>query len=356
MRRRWIIVLGLVGVLLVGAGVGVYRYGAEYGWWARPTVHDAPEAEPAEVEEYVSGLHLPFDLAFLPDGSALVTERESFKLRMVSPDGELTDVRTIEDVAREGADQAGLQGVAVSPTYEQDGWIYIYFTAEEGSRVARLKLDSTAPPETILDGIPRGDIHNGGRIRFGPDGMLYVTTGEAGDKPRAQDRDDLGGKILRVTPDGDPAPGNPFEDSPVYAWGLRDPQGLAWDEDGQLYASEFGHNNLDELNRIEPGANYGWPEVEGQGGEPDYTDPVATWKPADASPSGITYHDGQIWIACLRGERLYRINTDGSDAEQLLTNDYGRLRLVTEAPDGSLWVLTNNHAGPDYDKILRVTP
>lgn len=345
----------MVGVLVIAAGVGVYRYGAEYGWWARPTVHDAPEVEPAAVETVVSGLHVPFDLAFLPDGSALVTERESGRLLRVTGDRRLTEVRTIDEMS-DNASQAGLQGVAVSPTYEKDGWIYVYFTAEEDSRVARLKLGSDVPPEPILTGIPKGDIHNGGRIRFGPDGMLYVTTGEAGDKSRAQDRDDLGGKILRVTPDGDPAPGNPLDDSPVYAWGLRDPQGIAWDEQGQLYASEFGHNNLDELNRIEPGANYGWPEVEGTGGEPDYTDPVATWKPADASPSGIAFHDGQVWIACLRGERLYRINTDGSSAEQLLTHDFGRLRLVTEAPDGSLWVLTNNRTGPEYDAILRVTP
>ena len=354
-RVRWrrILVSGLA-VLLVGVSVGVYSYGSFFGWWARPTVHDAPEAQPAAVEPLVSGLHVPWDLAFLPDGSALVTERLTGRLRMVTPDGQLKEVRTIHEIGQP-ADFGGLQGVAVSPSYQQDGWIYLYYTAEQDSRVVRLRLDSSAPPEPILTGIPRGDIHNGGRIRFGPDGMLYVTTGEADVRAKAQDLNDLGGKILRITPDGDPAPGNPIAGSPVYSWGLRDPQGLAWDEDGQLYASDFGHHNLDELNRIEPGANYGWPEVEGTGGEPDFTDPIATWKPADASPSGITYYDGQIWIACLRGQRLYRIDTDGSSAEQLLTGQYGRLRLVTAAPDGSLCVLTNDRTGPDYDLILRVT-
>lgn len=355
MRWRWILAAG-AAIVLVVAGVVVYRTGANYGWWARPTVHDAPEAEPADVETVASGLHVPWDVAFLPDGSALVTERITGKLRKVSPDGEVTDVRTI-DIRIEGADQAGLQGIAVSPTYAKDGWIYLYYTAEDDSRVVRTTLDPDAPLEPIITGIPRGDIHNGGRIRFGPDGMLYVTTGEAGFVPdRAQDRDDLGGKILRVTPDGDPAPGNPIPGSPVYAWGFRDPQGLAWDEDGQLYGSEFGNHNLDELNRILPGGNYGWPLVEGPGDALDTINPIATWKPEDASPSGITYHDGRIWIACLRGERLYRIDTDGSSAEQLLTGEYGRLRLVTEAPDGSLWVLTNNRTGPDYDLILRLTP
>ncbi|MFI6335337.1 PQQ-dependent sugar dehydrogenase [Streptomyces sp. NPDC050535] len=355
MRWRRIIVFGSAGLLVVAAAVGVYSYGSFFGWWARPTVHDAPEAKPAAVEPVASGLRLPFDLAFLPDGSALVTERETGRLRKVTADGQLTEVRTIREIA-EPTKQAGLQGVAVSPSYERDGWVYVYYTTAKDSRVGRLRLDSAAPPEPILTGIPSGEIHNGGRIRFGPDGMLYVTTGEADDRSRAQDRDDLGGKILRVTSAGKPAPGNPIEGSPVYSWGFRDPQGLAWDEKGQLYVSEFGHHNLDELNRVEPGGNFGWPEVEGTGGESEFTDPIATWKPADASPSGMTYHDGRIWVAALRGERLYRIATDGSSAEQLLTGQYGRLRLVTEAPDGSLWVLTNGRTGPDYDLILRVTP
>ncbi|MEU9731399.1 PQQ-dependent sugar dehydrogenase [Streptomyces sp. NPDC048002] len=355
MRRRRTLVVGTAGLLVTAAALGIYFYGAFWGWWARPTVRDAPEARPASVEPLARGLHYPFDLAFLPDGSALVTERESGLLRKVGPDGQVTDLRTIDDIA-EPTRQAGLQGVAVSPAYEEDGWVYVYYTTETDSRVSRLKLDSSAPPEPILTGIPSGEIHNGGRIRFGPDGMLYITTGEADDRPLAQDRDDLGGKILRVTAEGEPAPGNPKAGSPVYSWGFRDPQGLAWDDKGELYVSDFGHHNLDELNHVTAGGNYGWPEVEGTGGEPEFTDPIATWKPADASPSGMTYHDGKIWIACLRGERLYRIGTDGSSPEQLLTGEYGRLRLVTPAPDGSLWVLTNGRGGPDHDLILRVTP
>ncbi len=344
-------------MLLVGAGIWGYRYGDTAGWWARPSVKDAPEVEPATVETFASGLDVPWDVAFLPNGSALVTERVTGRLRMVSAEGELSEVRTFEEIAQP-ASMGGLQGIALSPTYATDGWVYVYYTTPEDSRVARIKLDSDAPPEPVLTGIPAGHIHNGGRIRFGPDGMLYVTTGEADDRPRAQDRDDLGGKILRVTPEGEPAPGNPTDGSPVYAWGLRDPQGLTWDDEGRLYATEFGFNKLDELNVIEPGANYGWPEAEGPADDPAYTDPIATWKPADASPSGMTFFDGQIWVACLRGERLYRIDTDGSadSAEQLLTHDYGRLRLVTAAPDGTLWVLTNDRKDEDGDLILRLTP
>lgn len=345
---------GVAGVLLVGAGIGVFVYGSNYGWWARPSVHDTPDAEPASVETVASGLSVPWDLAFLPDGSALVTERVTGRLRRVAADGTLTDVRTFEVGAP--ASMAGLQGVALSPSYDEDGWVYAYYSTADDSRVVRFTLDATDEPEPVLTGIARGDIHNGGRIRFGPDGMLYVTTGEAAERWRAQDLDDLGGKILRITPDGDPAPGNPIPGSPVYAWGFRDPQGLAWDDDGQLWATEFGHVHLDELNRVLPGGNYGWPDVEGPGDDADVVNPVATWKPADASPSGLAFHDGQLWIATLRGERLYRIDRDGSHAEQLLTGEYGRLRLVTEAPDGSLWVLTNDRSDSDGDLVLRLTP
>jgi glucose/arabinose dehydrogenase len=335
----------------VGYGVGVWR-----GWWVSPSVRDVPEVEPASVEPVVTGLSAPWDLAFLPDGTALVTERDTTRLLSLTPEGAVTEIQRIEQAQPRG--EGGLLGVAVSPTYEDDGWVYVYYTAAEDNRVARLQLGD--PPEPILTGIPNAGNHNGGRIAFGPDGMLYVGTGDAGDGSRAQDRDNLAGKILRITPEGDPAPGNPFGDgSPVYSWGHRNVQGLAWGGDGQLYASEFGQNRYDELNRIEPGGNYGWPEVEGDGGEPGFVDPIATWAPIDASCSGIAYQEGQVWLACLRGQRLYRIGADGSAPAELLTGGYGRLRHVAVAPDGALWVLTNNHdgrgsPGPDDDQILRL--
>lgn len=341
----------LAVVVTAGYGIGVWR-----GWWVNPTVDEPPEVAAGQVEPLVTDLELPWDVAFLPDGTALVTERDTARLLSVTSDGQVTQVQQIADAQPGG--EGGLMGVAVSPGYATDGWIYLYYTSASDNRLVRLQLGGA--PEPLLTGIAKAGNHNGGRIAFGPDGMLYVATGDAGTPARAQDRDDLAGKILRATPEGEPAPGNPFDGSPVYSWGHRNVQGLAWDGGGQLYASEFGSNFYDELNRIEPGGNYGWPEVEGTGDEADYVDPIATWAPPDASCSGITQLDDEIWLACLRGQRLYRVGTDGSGAQQLLAGAYGRLRHVTTAPDGTLWVLTSNHSRgdptPEDDQILRLQP
>jgi glucose/arabinose dehydrogenase len=192
--------------------------------------------------------------------------------------------------------------------------------------------------------------------------MLYAGTGETWvTREIAQDRRSLGGKILRITPEGRPAPGNPFPGSLVYSLGHRNVQGLAWDARGRLYASEIGQDQKDELNLIEPGGNYGWPVVEGVGNDPRFVDPIATWAPAEATPSGIAIVGERIYLACLRGQRLYRIGLDGRGARSLLVGDYGRLRAVAAAPDGSIWALTSNRdnrgsPAADDDRILRLTP
>jgi glucose/arabinose dehydrogenase len=255
--------------------------------------------------------------------------------------------------------EGGLMGIAVSPRYAVDGWVYVYYTAERENLVVRFRLGQQ--PETVLAGIPRGEFHNGGRIAFGPDAMLYIGTGETFEtREIAQDVDSLGGKILRVTPEGKPAPGNPFPGSPVWSLGHRNVQGLAWDAKRRMYASEFGEDRFDELNLIEPGRNYGWPVVEGRSDDPRFTDPIVTWAPADASPSGIAVHGSYVYVACLRGQRLYRVRLDTLVAEPMLVGRYGRLRSVTVAADGSLWLTTSNHggpepAGPEDDRILRLT-
>ncbi|MDG4766589.1 PQQ-dependent sugar dehydrogenase [Solwaraspora sp. WMMD406] len=359
-RRPGRVVRTVVALAVVVAVVAAtVTAGSWLGWFSDPTVSDTPEAE-TEVRVVTTGLAAPWDMAFLPDGTALVTERDSARLLAVDPTGATRQLTRVPGVASGG--EGGLLGVAVSPDYASDGWVYLYYTTADDNRIARLRLSDASTvdtPEPVLTGIPRARTHNGGRIAFGPDGMLYAGTGDAGQRDAAQDRSTLAGKILRLTPEGETPPDNPFPGSPIYSLGHRNVQGLAWGPDGVLFASEFGQNQHDELNRIEAGGNYGWPIAEGVAELAEFVDPVATWATRDASPSGIAFHQGRIWLACLRGERLYRIGPGGEQPESLLSGDHGRLRHVAVAPDGSLWVLTSNRDGrgspaDDDDRILRI--
>jgi glucose/arabinose dehydrogenase len=334
------------------------------------TLPDAESIGPVRVETtvLVSGLQVPWGLAFLPDGSALVSERDTGRILSVDKPGNIKEVQTLPSVDN---GEGGLLGIALSPDYESDGYAYAYYTTSDDNRVARFKLGEN--PKPILTGIPARSYHNGGRIAFGPDGMLYVGTGDGGDRSNSQDLNSLGGKILKITPQGEVPSDNPFGNSPIYSYGHRNVQGLTWDKQGQLYASEFGQDTYDEVNKIKPGQNYGWPEVEGSGGEPDYTDPIATFSTSEASPSGATIlkdgaiprWDGNFFMAALRGQRLWRLaldeNGNVTEKEELLKGEAGRLRHVAQAPDGSLWVLTSNRDGrgtptPDDDRILRLAP
>jgi len=299
---------------------------------------------------------------FLPDGSALVSERDTERVLLVGANGDVRRVGRVRGV--DGTGEGGLLGLAVSPDFAADAQVFAYFTAGNENVVARMTFDGRrlSNQRRILSGIPGGPIHNGGRIAFGPDGFLYVGTGEAGRTELSQRRGSLGGKILRITADGEPAPGNPFAGSPVYSLGHRNVQGLAWDERGQLWAAEFGQNEWDELNRIEPGGNYGWPEVEGRGGDDRFIDPVRQWRTDVASPSGIAVAQGSVFMAGLRGARLWQIPiAEGrvGRPRALLTERYGRLRTVVAAPDGSLWLTTSNRDGRGSpragdDRILRL--
>jgi glucose/arabinose dehydrogenase len=320
---------------------------------------------PEVVETIATGLEAPWGLDFFEDGDAIVTERDSRRVLRVDAEGshEITELGIIEEAAP--ISEAGLLGVALSPDFERDRTVYFYASTTEDNRVLRAELDGDrlGEPEPILTGIPVGQIHDGGRLEFGPDGYLYVSTGESGTPTLAQDRDSLGGKVLRITPDGKPAPGNPF-DSEVWSWGHRNIQGLAFDDDDRLWASEFGLNTFDELNLIEAGDNYGWPEFEGEGGEPEYVDPQLTWSTDEASPSGLAYADGHLWMAALRGERLWRVEVDAGrarDPRGFFVGDYGRMRTIGVAPDGRLWVMTSNRDGrgdptEEDDRILLVEP
>ncbi|WP_228818663.1 PQQ-dependent sugar dehydrogenase [Nocardia transvalensis] len=311
-------------------------------------------------EEIATDIDVPWGLAFLPDGAALVAQRDTGTILRIAAGSPPQRVYQVPGVVARG--EGGLLGLAVSPKYAEDRYVYAYFTASGDNRIVRFRLDGR--PEVIFQGLAKANIHNGGRIAFGPDGMLYVGTGDAGQSQRAQDPASPNGKILRLTPDGRPAPGNPTPNSPVYTLGHRNVQGLAWDSAGRLYATEFGQNRFDEINRIEAGRNYGWPAVEGkgdtQGGR--YTNPLITWSTAEASPSGLAITANTLYAAALRGERLWTIplRDDGTlgTPQAQLRDRYGRLRTVAVASDGALWLTTSNTDGrgdvrPGDDRIIR---
>ncbi|MWK33471.1 PQQ-dependent sugar dehydrogenase [Actinomadura sp. J1-007] len=329
--------------------------GTDPGPWRRPDigrgvvppgVSSGPGApsRPGEPRVLVRDRRVTWGLAFLPGGDALLTERESAEILRVTPRGEVDELGRIPGVVARG--EGGLLGVAVSPTFLHDQYVYVYLTSASDNRIARFRhIGGVGKLETLVTGIPKGGNHNGGRLAFGPDRMLYASTGEAGQEEHSQDRESLGGKILRMTPDGRPAPGNPFG-TLVWSYGHRNVQGLAWDGKGRMYATEFGQNRFDEVNRIEKGRNYGWPVVEGAGDDPKYTDPLVTWPTAEASPSGLAYTPGNLWAAALRGERLWQIPLENGRAGRPIAhfrNRFGRIRAVVPSPDGrSLWLTTDN--------------
>ncbi|WP_411108437.1 PQQ-dependent sugar dehydrogenase [Streptomyces sp. c-19] len=332
-----------------------------------PASSPASSSVPAGGRATVSGtltegLKSPWGLAELPGGDLLVSSRDERTItRVDGRTGAKTSLGEVPGVVPGG--EGGLMGLAV-----RDGWVYAYLTAESDNRIVRMRYgggdgDRLGAPQPVLTGIPKGVVHNGGRIAFGPDRMLYAGTGETGRTGLAQDRESLGGKILRMTPEGRPAPGNPFAGSVVYSYGHRNVQGIAWDTEGRLWAAEFGQNTWDELNLVEAGKNYGWPEAEGQAGREGFVDPVAQWRTSEASPSGIAYAKGAIWMAGLRGERLWRVPLSGAEQsgnpEAFLTEEYGRLRTVLAGGGGRLWLVTSETdtrgtPGPGDDRILRL--
>ena len=319
------------------------------------------------VEVVAEGLDAPWSILRLPNGGVLVSERDTANVVEVLGDGSLRVAATVAGVVPGG--EGGLMGLAFRPG---DGgrpdYVYACFTAASDNRIVRMPL-SGAPgslglgaPEDVLTGIPKAGNHDGGRLAFGPDGFLYATTGDAGLRDPAQDPDALAGKILRMTPEGRPAPGNPFGNL-TWSFGHRNSQGLAWDAAGDMWATEFGQDTWDELNRITRGANYGWPIVEGVAGDPRFVDPVMQWSTSEASPSGLAIVGDTLFLAALRGERLWSVapatSGDELSATPWFVGELGRLRDVTAGPDGELWFIGNNTDGrgapsPGDDRLFRV--
>lgn len=302
--------------------------------------------EPTIIGTVADNLAAPWSVVPLSDERALISERNSANILLLA-NGETTVAGTLPEVLAQG--EGGLLGLAMKSP--DDDRVFAYYTSATDNRVVALDFDGSTVSNgrTVLSGIPKGPIHNGGRIAFGPDGFLYVTTGETGQPDLAQDQNSLAGKILRIKESGNPAPGNPDPQSPIWSSGHRNVQGLAWDSEDRLWATEFGQQDVDELNLIEPGNNYGWPQCEGNCDVPGTTNPKATWSPTStASPSGLAIVDGSAWVAALAGQALYEIRLDGTttaDPQAWFDDELGRLRDVVPSPTGGLWVVTNNTDG-----------
>ena len=309
------------------------------------------------VRDLATGLDAPWSVVALDGGSALISERDTARIIELNPGGDTRVAGTIGGVRHGG--EGGLLGIEVV-TISGAPWLYAYHTASGDNRVIRMPLEgepgslALGAPEVVLSGIPRAGNHNGGRIKLGPDGHLYVTTGDAGNPSLSQDPASLAGKILRMTLDGAAPSDNPTPGSLVFSVGHRNPQGIAWDSTGQLWSAEFGQNTWDELNIIVPGGNYGWPKVEGTGGGEQYRDPVAVWSTAEASPSGLGIVGDTKFLAALRGQRLWVVYADhdgagtatGSvEAVDWFVGEFGRMRDAVAIGDDTLWVLTNNTDG-----------
>lgn len=312
------------------------------------------------VSDVVTGLAAPWSVVWV-GGAPLISQRDDAHIRQLV-DGKLRDVLTVPGVQHGG--EGGLLGMAVG-----GGWLAVYYTGEDDTNhVVRYRCSTSAGRvrltgrQQILDGIPAGVVHNGGRVEFGPDRKLYVSTGDSTKRELAQDRDSLAGKILRMEPDGTVPDDNPFSGSRVWSMGHRNVQGMAWAADRTMFAVEFGENTWDELNVIVPGGNYGWPVHEGRADDRRYRNPVQQWPTSEASPSGMAILGGSIYIAALGGQRLLVVPVEHpSTSKEFFVRTYGRLRDVVVAPDKSLWVLTNNtdtRGDPRRgdDRILRVDP
>ncbi len=340
-----------------------------------------PDPPEYNIETWVENLDIPWALVFLSEQKALVTEREG-RIRLIEG-GKLMEGSYLEIEEVHHAGEGGLMGLARHPEYPDEPFIYVMYTYQAPggpfNRVQRFRDNgiSLEPDIVLLEGIPGHRVHNGGRIAFGLDGMLYICTGDIWKAGIAQDPENLGGKILRLSPDGKIPDDNPFPGSPVYSLGHRNPQGLAWHpETGDLFASEhgpsgeFGLRERDEINIVIPGGNYGWPIVVGAARMEPFIDPVIMWLRA-TPPSGMTFWEDRLYVATLRSRALLRIELEKGGGEykvkkidRLFARDwengkYGRLRDAVVGPDGALYVLTNNRDGrgspqPGDDRILRL--
>ncbi|WP_226846823.1 PQQ-dependent sugar dehydrogenase [Dehalogenimonas etheniformans] len=351
-RNRIIIALLIVAALVFGG----FLY---WDYLGRRTV-------PPPTSSIAENLDIPWEMAFLPDNSILLTERPG-TVRTIDPGGTLQSqpVLTFTDVATVG--EGGLLGMVLHPQFATNGWIYFYYTYQSGTglanRVVRYTMQGTSFSDhtVIIEGIPGGNIHDGGRIKFGPDGMLYICVGETGNDNLAQDLNSLAGKILRLNDDGAIPATNPFPNSAIYSYGHRNPEGLVWDNQGRLWETEHGQSAQDEINLIEAGKNYGWPLVRGSETAPGMTPPVLASGNVTWAPSGLTILNGSLYFAGLESQSLFKYDMATGTITRYLNGNFGRLRDATAGPDDLLYIMTNNRDGRGIpltgdDRVIRIIP
>ena len=385
MKTRSVIIIGMIIIVIVSAIYVSLAYNQEIKL-STGMMHSDEKPEPQQfsrykVETVAENLTIPWSIDWLPNGTALFTERNG-NLRVIQ-NGELLQEPLLS--LGVGGVEGGMLGVAVDPDFEQNNFIYLYYTYNElvttSNKLVRYQLiDGVVMKDKILiDGIPGGPFHDGGRIQFGPDGKLYITTGEAGNPDLSQDMNSLGGKILRINSDGTIPEDNPWKNSPIYTIGHRNPQGIDWDESGNLVGTEHGPSGWrgsahDEINLIISGANYGWPDVIGDETAEGLQNPILhtgddTWAPSGAEfyyGDKIPQWNGKYFVATLRGNHLHMIDFDLQknkviSQEKLFQDEFGRLRDVQTGPDGYLYILTSNQDGrgspsSNDDRILRIVP
>lgn len=359
----------IIGILVVLLAVVVYgRRGTTVEIsQPMPTMSVSnQEIKTPDIQIIAQDLQIPWEVAFLPDGRLLLTERPG-RVRLIDQNGRLKPepVATIPDVKHIG--EGGLLGMVLHPDFSQNNFVYLYYTYSASgnqtlNKVVHYEFDgqTLTSPVLIVGEIPGAPNHNGGRIKFGPDRFLYITTGDAQESSLAQEINSLAGKILRVTDEGQPAPGNPFNNH-VWSYGHRNPQGLAWDKQGRLWETEHGSSATDELNLIEPGKNYGWPVIRGSQRHDGMVSPVLQSGDTTWAPSGMANLDGSLFFAGLRGQALFEalIKDGNAELKEHFKGEFGRIRNAVLGPDGFLYILTNNTDGrgtprPGDDKLIKI--